>query len=546
MSAIVPNCVPALVAIGIATLATAQGGGLCPTGATGPCTSPHATPGCEDTACCELVCGYDPFCCSAYWDAYCAYVIQPALCTGPPPVPCGSPTAGPCDQPHSTPSCSDASCCELVCAVLPTCCTVSWDGTCATLASTNCSTQCDPPCPSGGIAESESCGIQSNSACMSGTANPTLQAFANGTTICGKIQQINDLSPDTDAYRVVVTDPDGNGLARLTMEFDAKGPAFAALLPDPCSALDMAVIHLQVASCDAQFAAECIPPGTWYVVVARGTYPTPTPFEDGCGLGQKYTLRISWNDQCINPCGTGGGCYDIHTTPGCEESACCASVCQLDPVCCEKSWDQICVDEALALCNPPPPLNDLCSNARPITPAGAAFTLVGATSDPAPVPAGCLTLGGTTLGADVWYSIEDVEGSVTISSCTAGTLDTALLVYDSSCTSEPIACDDDNATCSGNPLSSSVSFMAQCHHRYLIRVGAIGQQFGTGSLTVSLAQPQCPGCPADITDDLLVDGLDLTALLSGWGEPGPADVDDSGVVDGLDLTAVLSAWGTCP
>lgn len=388
--------------------------------------------------------------------------------------------------------------------------------------------------------------MQSNGPCAAGDPNQSLQALANGASVCGRIQQINDLSPDVDAYRFTLTDPDANGLAKLTLEFDAKGPAFVALLSSPCSPLSASVLHLQVTSCGTQTVAQCLPAGTWYAVIARGTYPTPLAFEDGCGNGQPYVLRASWNDQCTNPCGTGEGCYDIHSGPGCNNAACCTSVCQLDPICCEKSWDQICVDEALQLCNPDPPANDLCIDARPLTVAGGSFTLVGATADQTAVPAGCLTLGGTALGPDVWFSLSDVRGSVTVTTCSSGSLDSAMLVYDASCTSEPIACDDDDATCSSNPLSSRLVFEAQCHHTYLIRIGAVGQQAGSGTISIGLAEPACPGCPADINNDLTVDGLDLTVLLSGWGAAGPADIDNSGTVDGLDLTAVLSAWGSCP
>ncbi len=55
-------------------------------------------------------------------------------------------------------------------------------------------------------------------------------------------------------------------------------------------------------------------------------------------------------------------------------------------------------------------------------------------------------------------------------------------------------------------------------------------------------------CPADITDDGVVDVLDLLAVLSAWGpcEPDcPEDINDDGTVDVLDLLEVLSAWGPC-
>jgi len=56
-------------------------------------------------------------------------------------------------------------------------------------------------------------------------------------------------------------------------------------------------------------------------------------------------------------------------------------------------------------------------------------------------------------------------------------------------------------------------------------------------------------CDGDLDSNGAVDGLDLTALLAGWGVCGAscsADLNEDGFVDGLDLTVILSAWGECP
>ena len=53
-----------------------------------------------------------------------------------------------------------------------------------------------------------------------------------------------------------------------------------------------------------------------------------------------------------------------------------------------------------------------------------------------------------------------------------------------------------------------------------------------------------PTCAqADLNCDGRVDGVDLTALLAAWGQPGPTDLDGNGTTDGLDLSVVLAAWG---
>lgn len=65
-------------------------------------------------------------------------------------------------------------------------------------------------------------------------------------------------------------------------------------------------------------------------------------------------------------------------------------------------------------------------------------------------------------------------------------------------------------------------------------------------------QAECPGeCIADINDDGIVDGADLTLVLGEWGDcptegECPADLTGDGIVDGADLTIVLGAWGPCP
>ena len=519
---------------------------LCPANATGSCTAPHSTPGCGDQACCELVCAFDGFCCLANWDAYCAYVIAPALCTAPPPVPCGQASSGPCDQVHANPSCADAVCCEFVCTALPSCCTVGWDAACVNLASTGCGIQCDPPCPSGATSEIELCSAQTNAACVDGVPNGSLQVGTNGTDICGKIQWVGEGLADTDSYSFTVTDPNGDGLAKVTLAFSAKAPAFVALSQNPCASLSESPLHAQVSACLSHTVSACLAPGVWYATVARGTFPTPESFGESCGAFQRYSLQLSWNDQCTNPCGGSGDCYAARLEPGCGNPDCCATVCASDPLCCEKAWDQLCVDAALVMCSPTPPANDHCDAPRPLGLGIFPFTLAGATASPQPAPAGCLVLGGTTLGADAWFSLDDVEGAITISTCGSYGMDSVLLVYEGSCGSAAIACGDDNSQCPSNGSSSVVSFTAQCDANYLVRVASPSGPAGAGQLTIASDQPACPACVPDLNGDRTVDGLDLSVVLSGWGAAGQGDIDGSGAVDGIDLTAILSGWGACP
>ncbi len=58
------------------------------------------------------------------------------------------------------------------------------------------------------------------------------------------------------------------------------------------------------------------------------------------------------------------------------------------------------------------------------------------------------------------------------------------------------------------------------------------------------------GCPADIVQDGIVNGVDLAAVINAWGTDGGklprCDVNHDGIVDGADLAQVLGSWGTCP
>ncbi len=57
-------------------------------------------------------------------------------------------------------------------------------------------------------------------------------------------------------------------------------------------------------------------------------------------------------------------------------------------------------------------------------------------------------------------------------------------------------------------------------------------------------------CPGDVTDNNVVDAVDLSVVLSAWGTNGQgqfmADVNGDGTVDGTDLAFVLGGWGPCP
>ena len=80
-----------------------------------------------------------------------------------------------------------------------------------------------------------------------------------------------------------------------------------------------------------------------------------------------YCCATEWDQVCANEaqqyceacgggggggvCGSGGDCCAANPgTPGCADQTCCETVCSADPYCCDTEWDQICVNQAVAVC----------------------------------------------------------------------------------------------------------------------------------------------------------------------------------------------------
>ena len=102
----------------------------------GSCFQANGSPGCDDLACCQTVCAIAPDCCDVAWDVSCKDLAN-KLCAG-----CGDAGSGDCCQKggNGSPGCDDLACCRLVCEQLdPFCCETEWDWLCAQQANQVCS-----------------------------------------------------------------------------------------------------------------------------------------------------------------------------------------------------------------------------------------------------------------------------------------------------------------------------------------------------------------------------------------------------------------------
>jgi len=415
-----------------------------------------------------------------------------------------------------------------------------------------CSGQCEPPCPTNAVTESEACGIPANDLCIAPVAGNQAQPLPIGSA-CGWLTYQPESGSeriDVDVWALSVPDPDGDGLARVTIGFSCNAGTFAALVPAGSCNIAGAPAFAQVESCIEALASACIPPGSWWIVCTSGTFPQQQPPDPYPCPGRPYSLRVEIDQVCELPCSSSEPCLSPHATPGCSDAACCAATCAVDPYCCDKEWDAGCVTAAVQACGIAPPANDACTGATPLVPGTPLIVETGAaTPSGLPFPAGCVTT-GTVAGQDVWCSIGPLDRAATVlvSTCSSTTLfDTLLVAYRGGCAGlQPAGCSD-TGLCP--PQSKAeLSIDVACDEVVLVRV--LGRQGNLGRASVLLSvpgAPPCPGaCPADLDGNGSIDGADLGLLLGGWGIDATGDIDGNGTIDGADLGALLSGWGPCP
>lgn len=75
---------------------------------------------------------------------------------------------------------------------------------------------------------------------------------------------------------------------------------------------------------------------------------------DCCNIAWDATCKDLANSLCGN-CGDpgAGDCCTNNGTAGCDDAVCCRSVCEVDAACCIQDWDDICALEADTICGCP-------------------------------------------------------------------------------------------------------------------------------------------------------------------------------------------------
>lgn len=213
-----------------------------------------------------------------------------------------------CFEAQTGGGCSDADCCLAVCQVDPSCCSTVWDSNCAAQAQFTCTT----------------CGV-----------NPASCYVAHPTPSCGD---------------------------------DNCCDAVCEIDPSCCvSSWDDSCVHLAIKaclSCGDLATGECLQ-----------VHDLPFCSDTECCVAvcnqDPFCCNVSWDLTCVrraeavcSGCGApnSGNCCIVHDTPYCSNATCCATICALDPYCCNVVWDYGCVQLALVWC---PSLECACGSGGP-------------------------------------------------------------------------------------------------------------------------------------------------------------------------------------
>jgi len=333
---------------------------------TASCYVAHATPSCSDADCCTRVCALDPLCCQTAWDAGCASLaIDNCLA-------CGA-SAGACDEIHSLPYCNDSECCDRVCQTDPSCCAITWDLSCVQTARSVCAS-------CGDINAGPCCIAHGSPYCNDGTCCVAVCALdpfccASGWDIsCTQVAQVTPACVNQNCVCGGQTPPGGEVSCFVVHTAGGCTDSFCCqtvCIRDPyCCYVtwDQSCVNVANDLCSTQ--AGCIDPvtslpvnGSCFVAHAGKGCDKPgccsivcadPSFVDCCNVEWDGACALRASEVC-DACGDplAGSCFQAHPTPNCADGACCNSVCNVDPFCCEGVWDGLCVEDANVLCPSP-------------------------------------------------------------------------------------------------------------------------------------------------------------------------------------------------
>ncbi|MSR17984.1 MAG: hypothetical protein EXS00_02260 [Phycisphaerales bacterium] len=271
----------------------------------GKCLHAHSGAGCEDEACCTAVCQYDILCCTAAWDQDCATLARSVCCGS---GRCGDSCNGSCLSEHLSPYCDDPYCCDSVCEIDPTCCSIAWDQLCVNHAFVRCNFA----------------GFNGAGDCYVVHDSPGCNDLVISIGVCALRPECCSATWDQVCVDEVILQngPIGCGIGEV----------------GACNMVHARPYCSEAECCTAICAGDpfCCDT-TWDSTCVQAVYTTK-----GC-----EAFDLTCGDTCAGPC-----CED-HDNPYCNNEECCQEVCAIDAICCDLRWDATCANEAALYCGDP-------------------------------------------------------------------------------------------------------------------------------------------------------------------------------------------------
>ena len=457
---------------------------------------------------------------------------------------------GSCSEVHSTPGCTDISCCAVVCDAAsggdPFCCEVSWDSTCVDTAIALCGIYiytCDAPQYDNDCATSPL-------AIALGTAVPfnTTGANTDGPDEIGCGSGYEDYPIWSDLWYMV--DSVDGGIMTATCcnvaDFDTKIAVYNAgaigSTFDPAN-LPAAFIVCNEDCDDPTFfsseALTAVDGGTQYLIRVGG-------YQGATGTGD-LTVSIDAPEPPLPPqtCDTPGpdtftqSITDVLTVGG--------VACAAGGITTENNYCRVYTAADMG--------NDMftidCIRFGMDNPGSYIAAGINILKSPSGSPAPYADLevlatnafGLYTTVGNEYVTVSFADGvNVDLSDGSALVIEVAI----------PQSLDGfvSFAGGTGVDVSSGTTYIrsGSCGIAEYIPNGDIGFDLEWFVFTDGTAGGGQPDCPGDFNGDGMVDGADFGFILAAWGTCGgcPEDLNGDGEVNGADVGLVLSVWGACP
>ena len=457
---------------------------------------------------------------------------------------------GSCGEVHSTPGCTDISCCAVVCDAAaggdPFCCEVSWDSTCVDNAIALCGIYiytCDAPqydndCATSPLAIGLGTPVAFN----------TTGANTDGPDEIGCGSGYEDYPIWSDLWYMV--DSVDGGIMTATCcnvaDFDTKIAVYNAgaigSTFDPANLPSAFIICNEDCDDPTFFSSEAltaVDAGTQYLIRVGG-------YQQATGTGD-LTVSIEGAEPPIPPqtCDTPGP--DMFTQSTTDVMNAGGVACAAGGITTENNYCRVYTAADMG--------NDVftidCIRFGMDNPGSYIAAGINILKSPSGSPAPYADLEVLATNAFGLYTTVGNE-YVTVSFADGVNVDlsdgSALIIE----VAIPQALDGfvTFAGGTGADVSSGTTYIrsGSCGIAEYIPNGDIGFDLEWFVFTDGTAGGGQPDCPGDFNGDGMVDGADFGYILAAWGTCGGCaeDLNGDGEVNGADVGLVLSVWGACP